>query len=80
MFLVKHSYVRGWYLPGGGVEAGETMRQALARELREEGNIEIVKPAELYGIYFNPTNSKRDHVALFVIEFVPAGRVAAEKS
>ena len=68
VFLVKHSYVRGWYLPGGGVEAGETLRQALARELREEGNIEIVKPAELYGIYFNPTNSKRDHVALFVIE------------
>jgi ADP-ribose pyrophosphatase YjhB (NUDIX family) len=68
VFLVKHSYVRGWYLPGGGVEAGETLRQALARELREEGNIEIVKPAELYGMYYNPHDSARDHVALFVVE------------
>jgi 8-oxo-dGTP pyrophosphatase MutT (NUDIX family) len=68
VFLVKHSYVAGWHLPGGGVEPGETLIAALAREMREEGNIEFTRPPELYGFYFNPRDSQRDHVALFVID------------
>jgi 8-oxo-dGTP pyrophosphatase MutT (NUDIX family) len=68
VFLVKHSYVAGWHLPGGGVEPGETLIEALAREMREEGNIEFTKVPELYGMYYNPRDSRRDHVALFVID------------
>ncbi len=68
IFLVKHSYVPGWHLPGGGVEPRECMREALARELMEEGNIELVGAPRLFGIYHNRTASGRDHVALFVTE------------
>jgi 8-oxo-dGTP pyrophosphatase MutT (NUDIX family) len=68
IFLVKHSYVSGWHLPGGGVEVGETMLAALTRELREEGNIEIGAPPRLLAVYFNGKISRRDHVALFVVE------------
>jgi len=67
IFLVKHSYVSGWHLPGGGVEAGETLSEALARELQEEGNIELTAPPQLHGLFFNCRDSQRDHVALFVV-------------
>jgi 8-oxo-dGTP pyrophosphatase MutT (NUDIX family) len=67
VFLVKHSYVSGWHLPGGGVEKGETLLEALERELREEGNIEPSEPPVLHAIYFNRRTSPRDHVALYVL-------------
>jgi 8-oxo-dGTP pyrophosphatase MutT (NUDIX family) len=67
VFLVKHSYVDGWHLPGGGVETGETLIEALTHELREEGNIELTGPPVLHGVYFNAHASRRDHVALYVV-------------
>jgi 8-oxo-dGTP pyrophosphatase MutT (NUDIX family) len=67
VFLVKHSYVSGWHLPGGGVEVGETFRDALKRELLEEGRIEILAEPELHGVFFNSYASRRDHVAVYVI-------------
>lgn len=67
IFLVKHSYVEGWHLPGGGVETGETFLDALTRELAEEGNIRLGSAPQLFGIYFNKRVSRRDHVALFIV-------------
>ena len=67
VFLVKHTYISGWHLPGGGVEPGETVLEALARELKEEGNIELIEPPILHGLFLNLRISRRDHVALFVV-------------
>ncbi|MEA2897394.1 MAG: hypothetical protein QOJ84_3009 [Bradyrhizobium sp.] len=67
VFLVKHSYVSGWHLPGGGVEVGESFRDALARELMEEGRIELSGEPDLHGVFFNSYASRRDHVAVYVI-------------
>jgi ADP-ribose pyrophosphatase YjhB (NUDIX family) len=67
VFLVKHSYVTGWHLPGGGVEVGETFRGALQRELAEEGRIELAGEPVLHGLFFNSQVSRRDHVAVYLI-------------
>jgi 8-oxo-dGTP pyrophosphatase MutT (NUDIX family) len=67
VFLVKHSYVSGWHLPGGGVEVGEAFGEALARELMEEGRIELLGEPILHGVFFNSYASRRDHVAVYVV-------------
>ena len=77
IFLVKHSYVGGWHLPGGGVETGESLLAALTRELAEEGNILLTAPPVLHGVFFNQRASRRDHVALFIVrEFRQDGQPA----
>ena len=67
VFLVKHGYVSGWHLPGGGVEVGETFGDALRRELVEEGRIEVLGEPVLHGLFLNSHVSRRDHVAVYLI-------------
>ncbi len=66
VLLVRHSYVKGWYMPGGGVEPGEAMHEALTRELSEEGGIALTGPGRLFSVYWNAHASPRDHVALYI--------------
>lgn len=66
VMLVKHGYVAGWHLPGGGVEVGETFHAALERELAEEANVVLEGPVALLGVYLNRHYSRRDHVAVYV--------------
>jgi len=68
VFLIHHTYVPGWQLPGGGVEVGETLVEALTRELAEEGNIALTAPPLLKSMHFNRRSSNRDHVGFYLIE------------
>lgn len=77
VFLVRHSYVSGWYLPGGGVDYGETMEQAMRRELKEEGDIDLTGAAVLHGIFLNSHVSRRDHVAVYIVRQFRQDRLPA---
>lgn len=66
VLLVRHSYVPGWYFPGGGVEIGESVTEALQREIREEAGAALTAPPQIFGVYRSAHADRRDHVVLFV--------------
>lgn len=66
--LVRHSYTPGWHFPGGGVNGGESIIEALKRELREETGYVLDGQLELHGVYHNYEVSQRDHVLVYCCE------------
>lgn len=67
VLLVKHTYLDGWYFPGGGVRPGETLRDAISREAVEEVGVELGE-LRLFGVYSSFLEGKSDHIVVFVCE------------
>jgi ADP-ribose pyrophosphatase YjhB (NUDIX family) len=65
VLLVKHTYLAGWHLPGGGVERGETAPFAISREMAEEGGVEATEEPTIFALYSNHVNFAGDHIALY---------------
>ena len=64
--LIRHTYTPGWHLPGGGVERGESCRQAAIKEAREEAGLLVAAgDMVLASIHTNFANMPGDHVAVY---------------
>lgn len=65
VLLIEHTYVHGWYLPGGGVERGETAEAALGREMIEEAGVRLTERPRLLSVHSNDAKHPRDHVLFY---------------
>ncbi|MBI3162365.1 MAG: NUDIX domain-containing protein [Chloroflexi bacterium] len=78
VWLVRQTYMPGWFMPGGGVKRNETLEQAVRREAREETGAEL-GAITLMGAYTNFTEWKTDHNAVFLCaDFQMKGKPDAE--
>ena len=65
VWLVKHTYLPGWFMPGGGVNKWETIGQAARREAREETGAELGE-ISLVGVFTSYVQWKTDHTSVFL--------------
>ncbi|MDD2923455.1 MAG: NUDIX domain-containing protein [Anaerolineales bacterium] len=78
VWLVRQTYMGGWFMPGGGVKRGETLDQAARREAKEETGAEL-GDLKLLGAYTNLTEWKTDHNVVFIChEFEFTGKPDSE--
>jgi 8-oxo-dGTP pyrophosphatase MutT (NUDIX family) len=64
VWLVRHTYLPGWFLPGGGLQRGETIEEAARREAFEETGAQL-NGVTLMGVFTNFLHWKTDHTAVF---------------
>ncbi|HNK64243.1 MAG TPA: NUDIX domain-containing protein [Anaerolineales bacterium] len=65
VWLVRHTYLPGWFMPGGGVKKWETLDEAARREAHEETGAELGK-VDLMGVYTSYIQWKTDHTSVFL--------------
>ncbi|MGC9102660.1 argininosuccinate lyase [Desulfurella multipotens] len=65
LLINRKNYPFGFALPGGFVNYGESVEQAVIREVKEETSLDIVEP-KLFGVYSDPERDPRSHTVSVV--------------
>jgi 8-oxo-dGTP diphosphatase len=77
VLLAHRRDIDWWNLPGGGMELGETVEEAVCREVREETGLEVVVEY-LVGVYSKP--QKREIVLTFRCRVIGGELTPTEES
>ncbi len=67
VLLVRRGDSGTWALPGGTLEWGETLADALPREVAEETGATVVGPATVTGVYSRPDRDPRFHAVTICV-------------
>jgi len=65
--LIRRADTGLWALPGGTLEWGETIRELIPRELREETGANVVSIGRLVGVFSRPDRDPRFHGVTVVV-------------
>jgi 8-oxo-dGTP diphosphatase len=65
--LIRRGDTGTWALPGGTLEWGETIRQAIPRELLEEAGAKVRSIGKLVGVFSRPDRDLRFHAVTVVV-------------
>lgn len=65
VLIERNNEPKGLALPGGFVDVGERVEEALIREMKEETNLEV-EIRKLLGVYSDPERDPRFHTASVV--------------
>ena len=78
--LIRRSDTGTWALPGGTLEWGETLQNAIKRELEEEAGVVEVRNVELLGVFSDPKRDVRFHAVTVLVQAEVARPVKAPKN
>lgn len=77
VLLAHRRDIDWWNLPGGGMELGETVEEAMCREVREETGLEV-EVERLVGVYSKP--QKQEIVLTFRCRIIGGELTSTEES
>ena len=65
--LVRRADSGAWALPGGTLEWGESLRDAIRREIQEETGAQVIELGLVSGVYSDPARDPRFHAVTVVV-------------
>ena len=80
ILLVRRGDLGSWALPGGTLEWGETLAEALPREVEEETGATVVGPGTVTGVYSRPDRDPRFHAVTICVTCDIEGPVRGPKN